>query len=228
MRAAGQKPQACAMVPLLVGLDGSRKMSKSLGNHIGLTEAADDIFAKTMSISDETMAQWISALNPELEDAKGDPMLLKKFLGCWIVGRLAGSEVAVNARAQWEKSRQGGDWSALAEPLAVAVAQEGAAWSTLLRDWGWESSAQQARQRMAQGALRVDGEKILDPKARLLPGCSGLVRYGAKKAALVTASLSDLASLPASEIGETKVADADEAAQSLISSQTSGFRALRV
>ena len=189
MREAGQKPQACAMVPLLVGLDGTRKMSKSLGNHIGLAESPQDVFAKTMSVSDATMRQWIAALGVSMEDEEAAPMEMKKQLGCWIVERLSGPQEALAARRSWEKSRQGGDWSELAETLKVAVTAEGSAWATLLRDWGWESSAQQARQRIAQGALRLNGEKVLDAKAKVYPGDCGLVRYGAKKAASMVAVL---------------------------------------
>lgn len=189
MREAGQKPQACAMVPLLVGLDGTREMSKSLGNHIGLAESAQDVFAKTMSVSDATMAQWIGALGAPLSAAGESPMEMKKQLACWIVESLSGAEEARAARGSWERSRQGGDWSELAPEREVAAPAEGIAWATLLRDWGWEASAQQARQRIAQGALRLDGEKIVDPRARVCPGDHGLARYGAKRAARLVAVL---------------------------------------
>ena len=180
MREAGQKPQACLMVGLLVGLDGKRKMSKSLGNHIGLTEPADSMFAKAMSISDETMEQWIHTLGAPV--APQAPMLRKKELGQWICATLHGPQEALRARPRWEASRQRDDWSD-APSMSVEAPAEGTPWSSLLREWGWEESAGKARERIAQGALRLDGEKILDPKARAMPGVVGLLRYGAKRAA---------------------------------------------
>lgn len=180
MREAGQKPQACLMVGLLVGLDGRRKMSKSLGNHMGLTESPEAMFAKTMSISDESMEQWIQTLDISIEDSL--PMERKKSLGQWIVSRLHEPEAALRARSSWEASRQRDDWSD-APTLRVELGAEGALWSSLLRDWGWEESAAKARDRIAQGALRLDGAKITDPKAKAPPGVQGLLRYGSKKAA---------------------------------------------
>ena len=187
MREAGLPPQACAMVPLLVGLDGTRKMSKSLGNHIGLTEASEEIFAKTMSASDATMVQWREALGAERTERAGDPMESKKALAAWIVERLRGAEAAARSRTVWEASRERGNWEDLAEERAMAPPPEGKPWASLLRDWGWETSAEQARQRIAQGALRLDGVKIDDPRARALPGVAGLLRYGARKAAKLVA-----------------------------------------
>lgn len=185
MREAGQKPQACFMVGLLVGLDGKRKMSKSLGNHIGLSEPAEDIFAKTMSISDQAMEQWRETLGADGVVVEGNPMESKKLLASWIVERLAGVGQGLSARASWEASRQNGDWSQAPE-MSQDVGAEGEPWASLLRDWGWEASAGKARERIAQGALKINGEKMLDPKARLMPGFEGLVRYGAKKAARLT------------------------------------------
>lgn len=182
MREAGQKPQACLMVGLLVGLDGKRKMSKSLGNHIGLSEPADDIFAKAMSISDAAMEQWRLTLGAEGVVCEGDPMESKKRLGAWIVDRLAGAGLGAAARASWEASRQKGDWSQAPE-MSHEGAADGEHWASMLRDWGWEASAGKARERIAQGALKINGEKMLDPTAKAAPGFEGLVRYGAKKAA---------------------------------------------
>ena len=189
MKAAGQKPQACAMVGLLVGLDGKRKMSKSLGNHIGLAESADEIFAKTMSISDEAMEQWRHVLGASSTLVAGDPMESKKRLGLFVAGKLAGMDSAEAARKAWENSRQKGDWNTFAQEMSLEIPEQGAMWSSLLRDWGWESSARKARERIAQGALRWDGEKITDPKAVLLPGANGLARYGSKHAAKLLTAL---------------------------------------
>ena len=196
MREAGLAAQACAMVPLLVGLDGTRKMSKSLGNHIGLTESFENVFAKTMSISDPTMVQWREALGAKDIECPGDPMESKKLLGVWIVNRLRGPEAAARARMIWEDSRERGNWEALAEERTLDLPADGKTWATVLRDWGWETSAEQARQRIAQGALRLDGVKIDDPRARAQPGISGMLRYGASKVAKLAPAPSTALKVP--------------------------------
>lgn len=188
MRAQGLIPQACAMTPLLVGLDGVKKMSKSLGNHIGLTESPSDQFAKTMSVSDETMLQWMGALRVSAPQPGEHPLSAKKRLAFWIVERFHGRALAGEAQASWEASRQGGDWSSLAEPLSLDLPLDGKPWAAILRDLGWEASAAQARSRIAQGALRLDGSKIEDPSARALPGVAGLLRYGSKRAARLSST----------------------------------------
>ena len=186
MRSAGQKPQACAMVGLLVGLDGKKKMSKSLGNHIGLTDSPDEIFAKTMSISDETMEQWRLILGEDSTEIKDNPMESKKALGLSIASKLWGVKVAETAKSNWEQSHQKRDWQAIAEEKIIEMNSEPLLWASLLRDWGWEKSSGNSRARMAQGALRVNDVKITDPKATVKKEDMGLVRYGAKHVAKIT------------------------------------------
>lgn len=187
MKAAGQKPQSCAMVSLLVGLDGKKKMSKSLGNHIGLTEPAHEVFAKTMSISDEAMEQWgqtLRAFGARDGWVDGDPMESKKRLGSWMVEKLHPG-VGQSARLNWEASRQHNNWESVADQKSLSVPADGQPWASVLRDWGWESSAGMARERISQGALRLDEVKITDPKARATPGLTGLLRYGSKRVAKI-------------------------------------------
>jgi tyrosyl-tRNA synthetase len=189
MREQGLAPQACVLMPLLPGLDGEKKMSKSLGNHIGVSEPAADLFAKTMSISDALMGRWIEAfgLSGELGvDPAERPMDAKKALARWLCAALRGPEAAAEAQAGWEAAHQRGDRAALAEDKLVSVPAHGVLWASVLRDWGWEASGSRARERIAQGALKVNGEKLVDPKALALPGFTGLVSYGAKHSARVS------------------------------------------
>jgi len=192
MRAKGQAPQACVLMPLLPGLDGEKKMSKSLKNHIGVSEPARDIFAKTLSISDDLMERWISCFGlagQMKSDAAARPMDAKKELAHWLCRALHGPEAAHEAQASWEAAHQRNERGATAEDKTLVAPIGGLLWASVLRDWGWEASGGRARERIGQGALKIDGEKITDSKALAQPGFSGLVTYGAKHSARVVVAL---------------------------------------
>ena len=117
-RAYGQSPQAVITHPLLVGTDGHDKMSKSLGNYIGVTDAGEEIYGKVMSLSDSSMLDYIRILGsgfrfPFSEDAaavskgQGDPLALKQALASAVVARLQGAEVAASAAAHFKRVVQG-------------------------------------------------------------------------------------------------------------------------
>src|SRR5262249_33918345 len=104
----GQEPQICLTLPILRGLDGERRMGKSLGNYIGVGESAYDMCAKTMSIPDHLLREWFDLLTDRSESEVAEliatkPMEAKKRLGADIAGFYYGAEQASAAREEWEK-----------------------------------------------------------------------------------------------------------------------------
>jgi tyrosyl-tRNA synthetase len=188
---AGQEPQVCLTLPILRGLDGVRRMGKSLGNYVGVGEPAYDQFAKVMSIPDALMREWLELLTDlpaeqiaALTDpARTHPMEAKKTLGLEIVGFYHGLEARA-ARAEWEKrfsERQDPTDIAEAEVPAAVLSSEGTLSATkLLVQMGLAKSGNEARRLIQQGALTVgpDREKITDPNSimKVTPGL--IVRVG--------------------------------------------------
>src|ERR1041384_3990394 len=116
-RDAGQDPQVVMILPILEGLDGLEKMSKSKGNYIGLNDSPKDMFGKTMRISDELMARWYVLLLGQAP--QGHPMDAKKSLACRLVERYHGREAADQALADFEKQFSKRDYAEVADTLAV-------------------------------------------------------------------------------------------------------------
>lgn len=176
MEAYGLRPQVVITVPLLVGLDGVEKMSKSKGNYVGITDASDDMFGKIMSISDETMWTWYPLLTERVPD-RGAPLDAKKALAHEQVARFHGREVADETLDWWnagrpprnveEVSLQGG-------PLFVVVAAAGLA-----------KSGSDARRKIAQGGVSLDEQRITDPSWAIGPGVY-MLRAGKKLARRIT------------------------------------------
>ena len=183
----GQPPQIVLTVPLLLGLDGVEKMSKSLGNYIGFFESADDQFGKAMSVSDALMWEWYLLLTDklpaEIEAMKvGHPMDAKKGLAREIVGQFHGSAEAVSAEERWVRrfsERKVDD----APEVAVACTDGEVPLSRLLVERGMAASRKEAERLMAQGAVSLDGQKVSDAQHRvdLRSGDSVLVRAGKLK-----------------------------------------------
>ncbi|MCL1892739.1 MAG: tyrosine--tRNA ligase [Holophagaceae bacterium] len=183
----GQAPQIVLTVPLLVGTDGTEKMSKSLGNYIGFTEDADSQFAKTMSISDETMWSWYLLLTDILpsqidELKKGHPMSAKKALARDITAQFHGASVAREAEEKWIRrfsERKVED----APTVEVCPTSDEVPLSRLLTERGMAVSRKEAERLISQGAISVDGQKISDGQAKiwLRSGDDLLVRVGKLK-----------------------------------------------
>ncbi len=156
MQAYGQRPQLVMTTALLVGLDGAEKMSKSKGNHVGITEPPEEIFGKTMSISDELMADWygllLEATPPEVET---DPLAAKKNLAEALVARFATEAAARDVRAWWDAGRPPRDveTAAVSEGLLAGV----------LAEAGLAASKGDAKRKVQQGGVRVDGVRKEDP-----------------------------------------------------------------
>ncbi|HEX7046764.1 MAG TPA: tyrosine--tRNA ligase [Gammaproteobacteria bacterium] len=191
----GQKPQVVLTMPLLEGLDGVQKMSKSLGNYIGITEAPDEMFGKVMSISDELMWRYFELLSfrpmPEIAEfrrqvAQGlNPRDVKFLLGMEIVDRFHGAHEGEKARDRFVARFQRG---ALPEDLdEVTVKADGAAVgiAQLLKEAGLVSSASEGMRMVRQGAVKMDGEKIADPRQEVAAGTEAVFQVGKRRVARV-------------------------------------------
>ncbi len=183
----GQPPQIVLTVPLLLGLDGVEKMSKSLGNYIGFMEDPDTQFGKAMSVSDALMWDWYLLLTDklpaEIEALKqGHPMDAKKALARQIVSDFHGTAAATEAEERW--IRRFSERSQEEAPEVVVAATEGEVpLSRLLVDRGLAGSRKEAERLIGQGAVSLDGRKTADPALRLAlrPGQSLLVKVGKLK-----------------------------------------------
>jgi tyrosyl-tRNA synthetase len=193
-RDAGQEPQVCLTLPILRGLDGQRRMGKSLGNYIGVGEEAYEMFAKAMSIPDDLMREWFELLTdrPADEIARltnvGDihPMIAKQTLGKDIVGFYHGAGKADEAAEEWKRRfSQRQDPSDIAEaPLPHGELKDGRLGiCKLLVGLGLAKSTNEARRHVEGGAVTLgpDREKVTDWKAEV-PVTDGLiVRVGKRQ-----------------------------------------------
>jgi tyrosyl-tRNA synthetase len=192
---AGQSQQCVLTMPLLEGLDGVNKMSKSLGNYIGIAEAPEVIFAKIMSISDELMWRYIELLSFEslqtIADWKstvaagGNPRDIKVRFAQEIVARFHSQADAEKALADFQTRSKGGipddvpDVSVTIEGDSIGVAQ-------LLKLAGLVASTSEAFRSIEQGGIKLDGEKITDKTLTLDKGVSVIAQVGKRKFANVT------------------------------------------
>lgn len=156
MQAYGKRPQIVMTTGLLVGLDGAEKMSKSKGNHVGITERPEDMFGKIMSISDELMRAWYPHLldhtPPEVDS---DPLFAKKALAEAMVRRFHGPDAAVAVRSWWDAGRPAVDVETVEVapgPLYAVVASAGMA-----------KSNGDAKRKIVQGGVMVEGVRRDDP-----------------------------------------------------------------
>jgi tyrosyl-tRNA synthetase len=196
-RAYGQPPQAVIVHGLLVGTDGKEKMSKSLGNTIGLTEAPEDIYGKTMSVSDEVMLGYFDLLEagewPELRPERerlgaggGDPLAFKHALAGRLVERFHGREAAERAAAHFRSVIQRRQVPEDLPETTVALGAEGRlGLLELLRRLGFTRSLGEARRLVVQGAVQVDGEVVADPGLELAGAGTRLIRVGKRRFARV-------------------------------------------
>jgi tyrosyl-tRNA synthetase len=186
MPAYGLEPQVVLTTPLLEGTDGVQKMSKSLGNYIGVTEAPEVMFAKLMSISDELMWRYYALLTDlqgaeiEAEKAAGRPMASKMALGRRIVADFHGASAAETAQSEWKRVHQQGQ--APSELAVVKVAAGSVKPHLLLVSAGFARSNGEAVRLLRQRAARRDGETIDASAAlELAPGASFVLSVGAAR-----------------------------------------------
>lgn len=162
----GQTPQVIMTLPILEGTDGSEKMSKSLGNTIGVTDAPETMFGKTMSISDELMARWYPVLLGRQLDPALHPMEAKKLLACGLVERFHNADAARTAREHFELTFSK---KALTEvEMETYAVSESPIWiGKLLRDCGAATTGGEARRLIEQGGVKFNGVKFTDPKGEV-------------------------------------------------------------
>jgi tyrosyl-tRNA synthetase len=178
---AGQEPQVVMILPILEGLDGVEKMSKSKGNYIGLNDSPKDMFGKTMSISDELMWKWYGLLlgkSPvEIATLKNShPMEAKKALAHAIVAQYHGSSAADRARGEFEKQFSRKDLAEVADSLTVPA---GEIWIVeLVEKTGKFKSRGDIRRVVQQGGVSLDGQKITDDKARVTVQSGQVLKAG--------------------------------------------------
>ncbi|MGH8225443.1 MAG: tyrosine--tRNA ligase [Gammaproteobacteria bacterium] len=193
--AHGQAPQVVMTLPILEGLDGVQKMSKSLGNAIGLTESPDEMFGKLMSVSDEMMWRYFELLSArsleeiaklKRETTEGrNPRDVKFLLAGEMIARFHGEVVANKAQedfvARFARGEAPDDMPEvhIAEPLPLAK---------LLKEAGLVPSTGEANRMLKQGAVRIDGERIEDRELRLAAGKTYVIQVGKRRYARVTIS----------------------------------------
>ncbi len=191
-RARGQEPQVVLTMPLLEGLDGKEKMSKTLGNYVGITESPEEMFGKLMSISDDLMMRYYELLShrtaAEIEELRGGlargkihPMAAKEDLAAEIVARFHGTEGAGAGRAHFIRVHRHREVPSDIEEVAHPLPEGGKVWLPgLLQATGLVASRGEARRLIAQGGVRVDGERVTDPEAEL-PVCETLTLQVGKR-----------------------------------------------
>jgi len=194
--AYGQEPQVVITMPLLEGLDGVNKMSKSLGNYIGITEPADDMFGKVMSVSDELMWRYFDLVsfrsNADIERLKREcaegrnPRDVKFELGVEIVDRFHGAGAGNSARDAFVARFQQG---ALPEDIAEVTLGAGPAGlgiAHVLKGAQLVPSTSEAMRQIKQGAVRVDGARIDDAALVFAAGTTHVFQVGKRRLARVT------------------------------------------
>ena len=185
----GMEPQCILTMPLLVGLDGVRKMSKSYKNYIGIDEAPSQIFGKTMSVSDDLMWSYyellsakdmneIAALKKGVAEGSLHPKKVKEDLAHEFVARFHGEKAADEARADFNAVFADGGVPADA-PSGEMDAKDADPVS-ILANFGLAKSRSEARRKIAEGGFYVDGAQVKDDKTPLTSG-SYVIRFGKKK-----------------------------------------------
>lgn len=190
-RSHNQEPQVVLTMPLLEGLDGINKMSKSLGNYIGITESADNIYGKVLSVSDDLMFRYFSLLsdlsNVQIADLKSrvegnllHPKEVKKQLARELTARFHGLVAAEAAEENFEKVfQQGGVPDDIPEVRCTTA--EPIALPQLLVDAGLVKSTSEARRMIQQSAVSINGEKVGDVTALVNPLGEILVKVGKRR-----------------------------------------------
>ena len=193
--AYGQRPQVVMTVPLLEGTDGTQKMSKSLNNYIGITEPANEIFGKIMSISDELMWRYFELLSfrpfEEIKQFKKDiksgtnPRDIKFLLGEEIVDRFHEAGAGEKAKEEFIARFQKGETPKEVPLFIIETGQQGMPIAKVLKEALLVTSSSAGTRMIKQGAVKIDGEKIDNPKLKIEPGTSAVFQVGKRKFAKV-------------------------------------------
>jgi tyrosyl-tRNA synthetase len=188
----GQTPQCVLTMPLLEGLDGINKMSKSLGNYIGISETPDEIFGKVMSISDELMLRYYELLSDksiaEIEQLKADladgsvhPMAAKKALGREIVTRFHGAGTGDAAEEHFVKRFKENEIPDEMPQISYTVADCPVLLAKILTEAGLTKSNGEARRSIDQGGVKLNGEKVSNTNLELTASGEYIVQIGKRR-----------------------------------------------
>ena len=199
----GQKPQVIMTMPLLEGLDGVNKMSKSLGNYVGITEPPNEIFGKLMSISDDLMWRYIELLSfgpsATIDDWKGrvasggNPRNVKAAFAAEIVERFHGPAAARDAQADFDARFRQGSMPEDIREVKLSAGADGIAIPQVLKQADLVTSTSEAMRMIEQGGVKLNGEKVSDRTLRLAAGTEA-VSGGKRKFARVTNLVTNAAS----------------------------------
>jgi tyrosyl-tRNA synthetase len=191
----GQPPQVVLTMPILEGLDGVQKMSKSLGNYIGINDAPDEMFGKLMSISDDLMWRYFELLSfrplAEIDKFRADvagganPRDIKFLLGVEIVERFHSAGAAAAAREAFIARFQQGAMPDDMPELTFSATAGGLPVANLLKDAGLTKSTSESLRMIAQGAVRIDGERIEDRNLHISPGNTHVFQVGKRRFARI-------------------------------------------
>ena len=191
----GQKPQVVLTMPLLEGLDGVNKMSKSLGNYVGIDEPPQEMFGKLMSISDDLMWRYIELLSfaplasvrawkQQVSEGR-NPRDIKVAFAQEIVERFHGRAAAVAALAEFEARFRSGAMPKEIQEITIAADGGAAAIAHVLKHAGLVTSSSEAMRMIDQGGVKLDGEKVTDKSLKLATGQEVVLQVGKRKFARV-------------------------------------------
>jgi tyrosyl-tRNA synthetase len=192
----GQKPQTVLTMPILEGLDGVQKMSKSLNNYVGINDAPDEMFGKLMSISDDLMWRYFELLSfrpmseiqgfqREIEQGK-NPRDVKFLLAEEIITRFHDSSAATKARENFIARFQKGAMPEEMPEVTLSADEETMPIANLLQKAGLVQSTSEAMRMIQQGAVRIDGERIEDKKQEIAVGSNHVYQVGKRRFARVS------------------------------------------
>ncbi|MGZ8955380.1 MAG: tyrosine--tRNA ligase [Methylovulum sp.] len=191
----GQKPQVVITMPILEGLDGVQKMSKSLNNYIGIADAADDMFGKIMSISDKLMWRYfellsfrsLTEINQWMKECENgaNPRNYKVRLAQEIIERFHDTAAADKALENFEARFQRGAIPDDIEEIELKIESNNCGIASVLKDSGLTSSTSEAIRMINQGAVKIDGEKVSDLKRLILPDTEHVYQVGKRKFAKI-------------------------------------------
>lgn len=197
-KAYGKSAQCILTMPILEGLDGVQKMSKSLNNYIGINDSPKDIFGKLMSISDDLMWRYIELLSfrnvneidewrQQVEQGR-NPIEVKKEFAEEIVARFHDEAAAKSARDGFENQFKKGQLPDDIPEITLSVGAEGMAIANVLKEAGLTGSTSDAMRMIKQGAVKIDGEKVADKSLLIEAGLEGVFQVGKRKFARITAN----------------------------------------
>ena len=187
----GKEPQVVFTLPLLEGLDGEKKMSKSLGNYIAIEDSQNEIFGKIMSISDELMWRYFELLSfkkqEEINKLKKsqkeglNPRDIKFLLAEEIVDRFHGEGFGNKAKEEFKSRFQQGNSPSEIKEIEIKLMEKDISLPKILKEAGMVSSTSEALRLIKQGGVRIEGEKILDSKYKINQNSSLLYQVGKRK-----------------------------------------------